>query len=226
MLLIRFIQLNKNYLLSIPRSLYYNIRLLGIRKGLRCPIFFSNTTSITIQKASVDFKCSISTGMLKIGFSTCDFILEQTDKSTFTLDHSKLVLHGSAIFGAGCRISISNGATLSLGCNVWCTGRCTILCRESIELKDNVVTAWDITLMDHDAHKIRTGIDNTTKTDKAPICIGHHVWLAHSCSVKKGCQIREGSIIGSNSVVTKSLEEPYALYCGIPVRLIRRDIQW
>lgn len=40
MLLIRFIQLNKNYLLSIPRSLYYNIRLLGIRKGLRCPIFF------------------------------------------------------------------------------------------------------------------------------------------------------------------------------------------
>lgn len=132
MSLIHFIQLNKSYLTSIPRSIYYNIKLLGYRKGIRCPIFFSNFTRIFINKSNIIFKCKISTGMIKIGFTTCDFIPQEIDQSTFSIDHGTWEINGAATFGAGCRISIANGGIFSVGQNVWCTGRCTFIVRSGL----------------------------------------------------------------------------------------------
>lgn len=85
--------------------------------------------------------------------------------------------------------------------------------------------------MDHDAHKITRSanvdsINSYDKEDKLPIIIERHVWIAHSVSIKKGVSIRENSVIGANSVVTKSCSEPNSLYLGIPAQLKSENIYW
>lgn len=225
MLLISFLKLNRPYLSSIPRSLFYNIKLLGIRRGIRCPFFFSNSTRVSIRNSKVEFKSSLHAGMIKFGFTTCSFIPKEIYKSTFTIADANLELHGAATFGAGSHLSVENQALLSIGSNVWGTGKITLLCRSHTILEDNVVMAWDITIMDHDAHRIISA-GESLRTDKSPVTIGKHVWIGHSCSLKKGVSISSNTVIGANSVVTKSLERSNALYCGIPARLIRTNIEW
>lgn len=50
--------------------------------------------------------------------------------------------------------------------------------------------------------------------------IGDDVWIGHAVTVMRGVEIGEGSIIASNSVVTKSIE-PYSIVAGVPAKKIR-----
>lgn len=50
--------------------------------------------------------------------------------------------------------------------------------------------------------------------------IGNDVWIAHNVSIMAGVKIGNGSVIGAGSVVTKDVP-PYAIYAGVPAKLIR-----
>ncbi|MEZ9852478.1 DapH/DapD/GlmU-related protein [Vibrio breoganii] len=45
--------------------------------------------------------------------------------------------------------------------------------------------------------------------------IGDDVWIGHMVSLKSGVTIGDGSIVGSNSVVTKNIPE-YEIWAGVP----------
>nr|QOS27048.1 streptogramin A acetyltransferase [Vibrio parahaemolyticus] len=50
--------------------------------------------------------------------------------------------------------------------------------------------------------------------------IGDDVWIGHMVSIKAGITIGEGSIIGSNSMVTHNIP-PYEVWAGVPARKIK-----
>lgn len=50
--------------------------------------------------------------------------------------------------------------------------------------------------------------------------IGNDVWIGANVYIKDGVNIGDGAIVGANSVVTKDIE-PYAIYGGVPAKLIR-----
>jgi len=54
----------------------------------------------------------------------------------------------------------------------------------------------------------------------APINIGNRVWLCADSFVGLGVSIAEGSVIGARAVVAKSINEPWAIWAGIPVKKI------
>jgi acetyltransferase-like isoleucine patch superfamily enzyme len=50
--------------------------------------------------------------------------------------------------------------------------------------------------------------------------IGHDVWIGFRVAVKDGVTIGNGAIIGAGAVVVSDVE-PYAIYGGVPAKLIR-----
>ena len=58
----------------------------------------------------------------------------------------------------------------------------------------------------------------------APIVIEDDVWIGFGAVILPGVTVGRGSIVGSNAVVTRSVE-PYSIVGGVPARLIRRRAQ-
>lgn len=58
-------------------------------------------------------------------------------------------------------------------------------------------------------------------TKGIPPVIEDDVWIGRNVVIMPGVTIGKGSIIGSNAVVTKSIE-PYSIVGGVPAKLIRK----
>lgn len=120
---------------------------------------------------------------------------------------------------------------LIIGNNVGISSAC-IWAKESITIKDNVKIGGDCILMDTDAHnldyQIRASnlidsqgraIDSTTANSK-PIVVENDVLIGTRCIILKGVTIGEKSIIGSGSVVTKSIPAN-CIAAGNPCKVIK-----
>lgn len=120
---------------------------------------------------------------------------------------------------------------LIIGNNVGISSAC-LWAKNSITIKDNVKIGGDCILMDTDAHnldyKIRRSneiahngisIDSLTANSK-PIIIEKDVLIGTRCIILKGVTIGERSIIGSGSVVTKSIPSD-CVAAGNPCKVIK-----
>lgn len=83
----------------------------------------------------------------------------------------------------------------------------------------------NIIIRTSDAHSI---IDLNTGERLNPakdVKIGNHVWIAPNSRIMKGSIIEDGSIIGSNTMVTKRIPSN-VLAVGMPARIVRDNIKW
>lgn len=119
-------------------------------------------------------------------------------------------------------IEIGNGTGISSAC-LWA--------KEKIIIGNGVNIGGDCILMDTDAHNLdyrirasREMIGNVTKDDytaaSAPITIQDNVLIGTRCIILKGVTIGARSIIGSGSVVTKSIPAD-CIAAGNPCKVIR-----
>lgn len=67
--------------------------------------------------------------------------------------------------------------------------------------------------------------DKTNAPDKiGNVIIGDFVWIGANVFINPGITIGNNAVVGANSVVTKNIEA-YAIYGGVPAKLIRmKDI--
>ena len=56
---------------------------------------------------------------------------------------------------------------------------------------------------------------------KGDVIIGNDVWIANKSTILSGVKISDGAVIGTNSVVTKSVG-PYSIVAGNPAMEIRK----
>lgn len=54
-----------------------------------------------------------------------------------------------------------------------------------------------------------------------PCTIGHDVWIADSCIIRRGVSIGTGAVVGANSFVNKDVE-PYTVVAGNPAKVIKK----
>lgn len=130
----------------------------------------------------------------------------------------------------GC-IFAPKGAIVRIGNNVGISSAC-IWAKERIEIDDNVKIGGDCILMDTDAHNLDYKIRNSMEKDiegnsldnmtaaSAPIHIEHDVLIGTRCIILKGVTIGARSVIGSGSVVTKSIPSD-CIAAGNPCRVIK-----
>jgi acetyltransferase-like isoleucine patch superfamily enzyme len=115
-----------------------------------------------------------------------------------------------------CMIStIREGATLRIGERCGFSGT-VIGCQESITIGENLRCATNTLIFDTDWHTY-----DSRSGGPAPVVIGNNVWLGINVHVLKGVTIGDGTLVGANSLVTKSLPGG-VIAAGSPARVVKR----
>jgi acetyltransferase-like isoleucine patch superfamily enzyme len=135
--------------------------------------------------------------------------------------------------GVGCRIEafpkIKGNIVLQLGKNVQINDYVHITAMESVKIGNNVLLASKIYISDC-SHGSYCGDENdshpnTIPSDRPlyskPVVIEDNVWLGEFVSVLPGVTIGKGTIVGSNSVVAKSLPGN-VIAVGSPAKPIKK----
>lgn len=130
----------------------------------------------------------------------------------------------------GC-IYVAEGAIIQIGNNVGISSAC-LWAKERISIGNNVLIGGDSILLDTDAHNLDFRIRNSREVDaegrsidahtamSCPIVIEDDVLIGTRCIILKGVTIGARSIIGSGSVVVKSIPSD-CIAAGNPCKIIR-----
>jgi len=101
-----------------------------------------------------------------------------------------------------------------------------------IEIGDDVLMSWGVTVVDHDSHSLdwahrhqdvmdwRRGVKNWDHVTIAPVKICDKVWIGFGAIILKGVTINEGAVIAAGTVVTKNIP-PWTLVAGNPAKVVR-----
>lgn len=134
--------------------------------------------------------------------------------------------------GVGCRIEAypkNEETTLFFGENFQMNDYVHITAMEKVQIGNNVLLASKIYISDC-SHGSYAGDENDSHPDtrpdirplfSKPVVIEDNVWLGEFVSVLPGVTIGKGTIIGANSVVSKSLP-PYVIAVGTPAKPIKK----
>ena len=134
--------------------------------------------------------------------------------------------------GVGCRIEAypqENDKTLFIGKNFQMNDYVHITAAKSVKIGNNVLMASKIYISDC-SHGSYAGNEHDSHPDTAPdqrplfskpVVIEDNVWLGEFVSVLPGVTIGKGTIVGANSVVSKSLP-PYVIAVGSPAKPIKQ----
>ena len=118
---------------------------------------------------------------------------------------------------------------LKFGENVQMNDYVHITAAKSVEIGDNVLMASKIYISDcshgsylgdsNDSNPLTSPIGRPLSVK--PVKIGNNVWLGEFVSVLPGVTIGQGTIVGANSVVSKSLP-PNVIAVGSPAKPIKK----
>ena len=123
------------------------------------------------------------------------------------------------------------GGTMRIGNRTY-IGKSDLICYRSVDIGNDVVMSWGITITDHDSHNVdwqhrkndvmqwSKGRKDWTHVSYAPVVIADKVWIGFNASILKGVTIGEGAVVGACSVVTRDVA-PFSVVAGNPARLIR-----
>jgi acetyltransferase-like isoleucine patch superfamily enzyme len=105
---------------------------------------------------------------------------------------------------------------LLLGAHSAVTSRHLIDCTASVRLGDfSTFAGYRSQILTH-------AIDiAASRQTSAPISIGKYCFIGTGSILLKGCSIPDYSVLAAGSVVAAELKESYALYGGVPARLIK-----
>lgn len=133
------------------------------------------------------------------------------------------------INGANFNNIFSHNATIKIGKNL-SAEYLTLWNHHSngkIIIGDNCMFAHGVLLQNSDTHPIyNLETKEIINKPKSAVMIGNHVWLTLSTVILKGCHIPDDCIVGRNSIVTKSFDEPHCVIAGNPARIVKRNITW
>ncbi len=163
------------------------------------------------------------------------FYLIKHPQAKITIGNDFVFTSGGA-FNPLCRnirgcIYAPEGCTIRIGDNVGISSAC-IWAKECIVIGNRVKIGADSILMDTDAHNLDYRIRNSEKKDSrgrsidgytaasAPIVIEDDVLIGTRCIILKGVTIGARSVIGSGSIVTKSIPSD-CIAAGNPCKVIR-----
>lgn len=93
-----------------------------------------------------------------------------------------------------------------------------------ILIGDDCMFSNTIIIRTSDSHPIYNS-DNIRINPAKSINIGEHVWIAPNTKIMKGVTIGSGSIIGSDTIVTKDLPSNI-LAVGHPAKVVKTDVRW
>lgn len=118
---------------------------------------------------------------------------------------NKLDIGDFTTFNIDCRIKAFEGTTIMIG--------------------KHCMISYNVDMRSSDGHPIFD--DHETRINSAKgIIIGDHVWIGSYVNILKGATILENSVVGTGSLVTKSLMQCNSIIYGRPAAIRKGNINW
>lgn len=121
--------------------------------------------------------------------------------------------------GTSCRVFIGKDFSENINCMMTCMGKDNF-----IKIGNDCMFSENIDIWNTDSHLILDPLGNVLNKNKS-ITIGDHVWIGKKCSILKGVNVGNNSVIGMSSVVTSNVDSG-SIYVGNPARKIKGNIIW
>lgn len=101
----------------------------------------------------------------------------------------------------GAKIRVRKGSVCIIGNNCSVNSNNMIVCRESIEIGDDVQFSPNVQIYDHDHdYRVEGGVKSGVfKT--SPVKIGNNVWIGANTVILRGTEIGDDSVIGAGCIV-------------------------
>jgi len=135
-----------------------------------------------------------------------------------------------AWLGHGCKIRVHEGE-VSIGAKTVIGQECTISAFQHVSIGRECIVADRVMMIDFD-HGV-TEVERPIRQQgiyKRDVRVGHNVWIGYGACVLRGVSIGDNSVVGTNSVVTRTFPAN-AVLAGAPARVIRmreapRSMRW
>ncbi len=202
---------------NLFRTLWFNLRAFGLRKGLRMPVYVYGRVKV-YNMGRILLTGPVERGMLKIGRNYDDTALPYTIWN----NQGTIEVQGRTWIHHGCRL-LNRGYILFRGGDI-ISHACVFDIRERLEFGRHVSVGYASEFVDTDVHYMVDVESRTVRPNTKPIRIGSYNWLGSHTFVKKGTVTPDCTIVASpNALLLKDYTQslpPYAVLGGSPARVI------
>ena len=213
-------------ILSLPRTVWFNLRYLPFRQALRLPVWLAPNVRVKELYRGGIVIYSAGFNSTHIGFHNADAVDCYGSHTVISVEKGGIWhVSNDMHIGRGAIIHVKKGGRLSVGRNFAISGTTSIICSNSIEIGNDVQFSWNSLVMDSDAHRIY-GEDEKLVNPSAPISIGNKVWIAANTSILKKAGIGDNCVVAGNSLVNRKIEGSNQIVAGIPAKPIKKISSW
>ena len=212
------------FLLALPRSLWYNLRLLPLRQARHLPILLSHRTRVENLSGKITLDSpTLKTGLVRIGFNTCQCSDFRQDRTRLNI-RGQWVIQGKCLLGAGCSVEVGEEGVFTTGSNFNLGPKSLIICHKSITFGAEGLTSWCCTIMDTDQHSLVDSNGNRCNPDR-PVTVGDNVWLGCHVIVTKGTSLASDITVGAGTILSGQYLQPMTVLAGSPARIVRQGVR-
>ncbi len=209
------------YMVSIPKSIYFNFVLLPFKTAIRLPFLVSYDVKFLHLKRGCVLIDNPSTLSVTIGFNGTDAV--PSLRSSINIVGGSMLFKGKCHIARGCSIDLTGGS-LVFGNNFSANKNFFVSCTKEIVFGDDNLLGWNVHLFDATGHVMYHNGD--MKESFKRIEVGDHVWLCAESHLLKGSVIPSGSVVAYGSIVTKKFDNENTLYGGFPAKELQSNIEW
>lgn len=211
------------FILSLPKTLYFNFKYLEFKNAVKLPVFVYYKVLLKELKGELIIQSVLKRGMIKIGFGNVTIFDKRFSRTIWQVGAGRVIFKGNAFIGNGSRIAV--GGDLIIGNDFVITAETKIICNKQIEFGENCVLSWETLIMDTDFHKIYNKEGEILNVD-APIHFGNKVWIGCNCTILKGTNIKDNSVIAAGSLLSTTFNDENVIIGGVPGKVLKKGIHW
>lgn len=143
--------------------------------------------------------------------------------------NNKIVFEENCMVGEECSFWMEGeNITIVIGANTTFTYGVHMCAQEndaSIVVGKDCMFSNNIILRTSDSHPMYDLHTGKRINSPANVSIGDHVWIAPNTKIMKGAVVGDGTIIGSDTMVSKSIPAN-VLAVGHPAKVVKTDVTW
>ena len=187
-------------------------------------MIISAKTKLSCMGGKVELRGGkVCPGMVRIGFGYVG-IFDYDVSRTIWENYGNIIFWGGTKIGHGCKVSCAETGVITFGKNFNCTAESQFVCADRITIGNDCLVSWQNLFMDTDFHHIVHR--SKEKINHLPIIIGDNVWVGCRCTILKGVNIPDNSVVAAGSVVKKRFQGANLLIAGEAAGERATDICW
>lgn len=219
--------------LVMSNNMLYNFTMMALRRkpvmgGLIRRVHGGNNRIVTAPTAIfIDSAFDIVGDNNQIEIS--DFCSFRNVKFLIRGDNNRITLDGNVRFNFGGSLHMEdNNCVIQIGRHSTFED-VHIAVTESgsrISIGEDCMFAYDIDIRTGDSHSIIDTTTNKRINYAGNVRIGNHVWIAPHCTILKGVDIKDNSVVATRTVISKSFDQEGIIIGGNPPRILKENITW